>query len=366
MKYFSYLSRTELQEVFFSCPGLFNRNSEKEILTYAVGALLYMPATRAKNMFDIISRKYEEALSIGLCLEDAIGDGEVIEAERILLSQFEQLTRAIVKGKIQQQDIPLLFIRVRSPEQMTSLASRMGPSALSLVTGFLFPKFSRENGAAYLAALEKMNVASLFPIYGMPILETPDVMYKETRLAALLHLKQLLDSSKDFILNVRIGATDFSGLYGLRRSNEMTVYDIAVIRDCIADIVNVFAREGGYTVSGPVWEYFTRGSEGLIREIMLDKANGLIGKTVIHPSQLAPVQACYVVSHEEYSDARSIMDGYNSGCGVTKSPYENKMNEMKPHIHWAKKVLLRSKVYGVFHEGKNYSSLLAGKVYVSH
>ena len=43
--------------------------------------------------------------------------------------------------------------------------------------------------------------------------------------------------------------------------------------------------------------------DGLLREIELDRANGLLGKTCIHPSHVLPVHALSVVSHEEFSDA---------------------------------------------------------------
>ncbi len=43
--------------------------------------------------------------------------------------------------------------------------------------------------------------------------------------------------------------------------------------------------------------------DGLIREVALDRANGLTGKTVIHPSHVAAVHALSVVAHEEYADA---------------------------------------------------------------
>ena len=46
--------------------------------------------------------------------------------------------------------------------------------------------------------------------------------------------------------------------------------------------------------------------DGLIREVALDKANGLIGKTVIHPSHVAAVHALSVVTLEEYTDAVDI------------------------------------------------------------
>ena len=52
--------------------------------------------------------------------------------------------------------------------------------------------------------------------------------------------------------------------------------------------------------------------DGLLYEVVLDKANGLWGKTIIHPSHIIPVQSLYAVTHEEYLDAISILDN-NTG-----------------------------------------------------
>ncbi|WP_249713460.1 HpcH/HpaI aldolase/citrate lyase family protein, partial [Bacillus cereus] len=39
---------------------------------------------------------------------------------------------------------------------------------------------------------------------------------------------------------------------------DSTIYDISVIRECIADIVNGLGREeDGFVISGPLWEYFS-------------------------------------------------------------------------------------------------------------
>ena len=71
-------------------------------------------------------------------------------------------------------------------------------------------------------------------------------------------IKKLLDQYRQLVLNVRIGATDFSGLFGLRRSPDMTIYDIRVIGSCITDIINVFTRPGSnYVIPGPVWEFYS-------------------------------------------------------------------------------------------------------------
>jgi citrate lyase beta subunit len=99
-----------------------------------------------------------------------------------------------------------------------------------------------------------------------------------------------------------------------------------------------------------------KGLDGLIREIALDQANGLLGKTVIHPSHVPVVHAMSVVSHEEYVDALSVVG--DVGGGANASPYRNKMNEMKPHQAWARKTLLRAEAFGVAAEETTFVDLL--------
>lgn len=392
MRYFNYLSREEDECLFYSPPLSFNSLSEKFILAHAVGAALYMPATRQAIAEELQAGKIQGLVSMVLDLEDAVGDHQVEQAEQTLCQQVWILVDMLDAGTFSMDDLPLIFIRVRSPEQLSRLMSRLG-EAIEMITGFALPKFSMENGPLYLEMIADYNRKKnplQPPLYVMPILETPDVIYRESRMVALLQIKHLLDEYQDYVLNVRIGATDFSSLFGLRRSRDVTIYDIGVIRDCITDITNIFGRvECQYVISGPVWEYFksdrvfkpqlrqtlfenTAGrvgrqlrmqlideyADGLIREVAMDKENGILGKTIIHPSHLLPVQSLYVVTHEEYMDALSIIEQNNGLLGVFKSQYANKMNEIKPHLNWAQRIMIRSKVYGVLHEDHNFTSLL--------
>ena len=193
----------------------------------------------------------------------------------------------------------------------------------------------------------------------MPILETPSIIHKETRIEELIKIKDIIDRYKEYVLNIRIGGTDFSGLYNLRRSKDFTIYDIVVVSDCISDIVNIFKRDG-YVISGVVYEYYSKvldfHNNVLIKETLLDKANGLNGKTVIHPTQVNVVNSLMVVSKEDYIDACNILN--SSLDGVIRSNYSNKMNEIKPHEKWAKELLLRAKIMGVFEDGKSHRELL--------
>lgn len=383
------MSEQEQESFFHIKPAFFSRNDSREKLSYALGATLYIPAVRKGVVNDIINKKHKGLMSMVLCTEDSIGDDRVLEAEEALVSTLKELDDAIKASVLQYEDIPLIFIRVRSPEHLKRILD-FAKGLLENVTGFVFPKFTDTNGEEYFYYLKEINETLEKTFFAMPILESPELIYWEKRNETMGRVVSLLDYYSHLVLNVRIGGTDFSGLFGIRRSFDVTIYDISVIRECIAFMVNTFSRvERQYVVSGPVWEYFYserilkpqlrvspfRGyfgpegkkirsrllddyTDGLMREVLLDKANGLIGKTVIHPSHIVPVQALYVVTHEEYSDAMSILSSCGSKEGAVRSSYSNKMNEVKPHKLWAEKIIKRANVFGVFHEHQSFTCLL--------
>lgn len=385
MSYFDFLSKEQKQRMFLVPPSEEPLDADKETLAHALGATLYTPGNSCIAIGNLIDNKIPGLFSTVLCLEDAVADREVEDAEKYLALQLKTLLPRKEKGG----SPPFIFIRVRNIDQFRKLTRILGPCLLAL-TGFVFPKFDTTVGYEYFDHLQETNNQLGKQLYGMPILEGTGVAYLESRISDLLSIKKLLNQYQDLVLNIRMGATDLSGLYGLRRSPEITIYDIAVIKNFIADLINVFGRpEDGYVISGPVWEYFNPGSrvlkpqlrqspfheqfgregqrvrqhllcnylDGLIREVMLDKANGLVGKTIIHPSHLLPVQALYAVSHEEFCDARDILKNGGNG-GVTKSIYNNKMNEAKPHLHWAKKIIKLANIYGVLNEQYDYASII--------
>ncbi|MBP2639445.1 MAG: hypothetical protein H6Q66_396 [Firmicutes bacterium] len=388
MRYFSYLSSKEEQAIFFLSPKPICVN-DRETMEYALGAALYMPGTRLTVAKDIIDGKLNGLMTMVLCLEDAIGDSEVAKAEKLLVCQLQELAQAVERQELAAEAVPLIFIRIREASQMQRVCEALD-NALPFLTGFIFPKFQPSNAQAYLETLSDLNKKLGQPLYGMPILESREMIYRENRWQNLTTVKSLLGDYRRLILNIRIGATDFSGLFGLRRNPDLTIYDIAPIRDCIADIVNIFCRpEDPYVVSGPVWEFYSservlkpqlrqtpftdslgqaggrlrsnmvcRYIDGLIHEVLLDKANGLVGKTIIHPTHIKPVQSLCVVTHEEYSDALNILQGNSDERGVMASSYANKMNEIKPHTRWAKNILIKSRIYGVFNEHRNFTCLL--------
>ncbi|MER2127867.1 HpcH/HpaI aldolase/citrate lyase family protein [Solibacillus sp.] len=363
MRFFEQLVHDGKSECFYQVPMEFNKTTDKSILRYCIGAALYMPATRKMISQEIIAHKYPACTTIVLDLEDALGDLQVVEGEENLLHMLSDLASARASEQLHIDAMPLLFVRVRSPQQLEKMIEQLGPYQ-QMLTGYVLPKFSTKDGAHYLEQIKKQNELG-YTLYAMPILESQAILNKESRLAELLAIRTLLEQFEAIVLNVRIGSTDFCGALGIRRSIQHTVYDLATVQDCLADIMNVFLRdESPFVLSGSVWEFFGTDDAvaGLLREITFDTLNGLIGKTVIHPSHIEVVQAKYVVSHEEYCDAAHIIEQSHGEIGVEKSSYGNKMNEMKPHFVWAKRMLLRAQAYGVLKPGVSYEQLFTKQV----
>ena len=90
--------------------------------------------------------------------------------------------------------------------------------------------------------------------------------------------------------------------------------------------------------------------------MILDKANGFVGRTVIHPTHVKFVNAMMAVTKEEYDDACQIL---GTGGGVVKGSGGNKMNEIKPHTNWARKVYNRARAYGVIKNESGHVKLFA-------
>ena len=273
----------------------------------------------------------------------------------MLRSTLSKLSKAIEENTLSVNNLPLIFIRVRNPEQLRTLNNTLSQEQLGIITGFNFPKFDSSNVAEYIRAFNELQHKSLTKLYFNPILESKAIMYKQNRIEELAYIQRKLSGFSDHILNIRVGATDFCNIFGIRRKMNQTIYDINVVADCFADIVNFFGKN--YVISGPVWEYFNSQGEdglwktGLEKELSLDKLNGFFGKTSIHPMQLPVIAESNIIDEEDYNDAMSIMGMSTGLIGVAKGSAGNKMNEVKTHSNWARKVLAIASVYGIKKKG---------------
>ncbi len=386
MKHFEHLGEEALERLFFHQPQPLSRDGKLETLSMALGATLYLPADRPALADDLVRRAAQGVMSAVVCLEDSIADAAVPQAQRNAVTHL----RAYARGGL--ADAPMVFVRVRHPDQVGEIVSALGDDA-GVLTGFVLPKFTDSRGADYLDQIALASLTSGTRLLAMPVLESPEVIHRETRTETLVGIAQLLAKHRERVLAVRIGATDLCGTYGIRRTRDLTIWDVIPVAQVIADIVNILGRDddSGFCITGPVWEYFssserlfkpqlretpfqehdarglrqhllTRDADALIREIVLDRANGLTGKTVIHPTHVPIVHALSVVTHEEYEDASDVVAEDMVGGGVKASGYRNKMNESKPHSRWARRTLLRARVFGVAAPDVTLVDLLAAGV----
>jgi citrate lyase beta subunit len=370
MRYFDHLSADQRELLFFREPEPYGPDSGPLLLATALGATLYSPADRPRLSQDVLGLTARGVTSMVLCLEDSIADGRLPDAERNLVHHLKVLAEV-------RSPLPQLFVRVRATAQIGALMGELGRAA-RILSGFVLPKFVESTGLGAIEAVVEASERIEQHLWVMPVLESGDIVGADTRPDALVGIRAVLRKYRPHVLAVRVGGTDLSSNFGIRRSRDLSIYDVLPVAAAIGDIVSVLGRTDGdgFIITGPVWEYFASGErllkpqlrqspfvahreeslrarlieaslDGLIREVLLDQANGLTGKTVIHPSHVAAVHALSTVSHEEYQDALSVLTTCEAGGGVSASTYRNKMNEGKPHHSWATRVLRRAKVFGV-------------------
>lgn len=368
---------------FVKEPEEFDKYSDRELLQYCLGAAMYMPGTKDFAP-KILSGAMPGLTTIVLCFEDACPEKDVPAAEENVHKLLDTVADAIANGTLDKNRVPLVFCRIRNMKQFMHFTNGLTKKQVSVLTGINFPKFNAENGTGYMEHLCDINEEFGEIIYGMPIIEDSEVAYRESRMQELNGIKKILDKHRELVLQVRVGATDFSSCFGVRRGVDYSIYDILTVREILSDILNVFGRNNDYVVSGPVWEYFRASKQmmfkdlpkhdledclmkripivnyeidGLLREVILDKANGFVGRTVIHPTHIKFVNALQAVTREEYEDATMILG--NTDGGVLKGTGANKMNEVKPHTNWARKIYMRSRAYGVIENESAFIKLFA-------
>lgn len=332
-----------------------------------MGAALYLPGSMPNFSVKLNNKNLKNLTSTIICLEDAVSDSELLEAELNVVNEFKFIEQNDQNGLIDTNEIPLLFVRIRNVQQLEKIATLLG-SAIRYISGFVFPKCTSYNAKNFFLCLQNLNLQHSIHLYALPILETKEIIYTETREQELSNLYTVFKQFEDLVLTIRVGATDFTSLFSQRRPGNRTIYDLLLITNCLTDILNKFNRkEDNFVVSGPVYEYFesqdsfrlftdANSIESILwNEVQLDVLNGFYGKTCIHPSQIDIVNSVYVVPKELFEDACVIVENNAETNGVLRSPARNKMNEVKPHYSWAMKIIAQAEIYGVLKE--NVTSL---------
>ena len=285
----------------------------------SLGASLYVPANH-KDLARIANgEKLPDARSLIFCLEDAIADREL---------SWSLFNLSVVLANMRGEVTAERFVRVRNPEVMARVLAMPGAEKLS---GFVLPKITRHNFDTYFRLVRDTNHVL------MPTLETAEVFSD----SEMQQLRAVFEGPgvRNRILALRIGGNDLLALLGLRRPRSMTIYRTP-LGPVIARLVTTF-RPWGFALTAPVFEYLDL-PELLDQEVLEDLAHGMVGKTAIHPTQIAPIEQHYQVRPQDLAVARAILDD--------ASPAVFRMNdamcEVATHRAWAERLVEQSHRFG--------------------
>lgn len=287
-----------------------------------IGASLYVPATH-KGLQQIANGTLMGSLrSVIFCTEDAVAEGALGHALYNLSLTLLQMTERPATQR---------FVRVRNADVLQRVLKMPGAEKL---TGFVLPKATRHNFDDYFHQVR--DTSHLL----MPTLETADV-FDDAEM--LLFRKQLEQPGvAERILALRIGGNDLLALLGIRRPRTVTLYRTP-LGPVISRLVTIF-RPHGFALTAPVFEHLD--SPALLeQELEEDLAHGLVGKTAIHPSQVALIDGHYRALPADVDAALRILDP--ASPAVFKM--HDSMCEVATHRAWAQGVVERARTFGILH-----------------
>jgi citrate lyase beta subunit len=285
-----------------------------------LGGSLYIPAIH-KNVNDICNAdKYPQLRSCIIDTEDAISEND-------LESALQNIAKMLETYKPKQLR---LFIRPRNPQVLKQL---LRIKHIEKIDGFSLPKFSTEVMREYAQILTLCE----HQFYIMPVLESLDLFSKEK----LEEIRSFLLSCKLPVLTLRLGGEDMMQFLGLKRRCEDNIYDLVAPSRVIADVLTCF-KPYGFNVTATVFNCIHQ--DALYKEnVKEDLRQGLIGKTIIHPNQIDPINEAYKVSPQEFEMAANMLEEETKAIIVQ----EGQMGEKFAHMAWAKIILERHRFYGL-------------------
>ena len=292
----------------------------RKLSSVQLGGSLYIPATH-KNVFAICNEnKYSQLRSCIIDTEDAIEEEDL----DLALTNISNMLKTYEPNKLS------VFIRPRNPSVLKELLKLQN---IGLIDGFSLPKFSTELMREYAQILAMSGKE----FYIMPVLESLDIFSRDR----LEEIRSFLLSSHLNVLSLRLGGEDMMNYLSLKRKCEDNIYELAGPARVIGDVLNIF-KPYGFNISATVFNCINQ-SELYNKNVHEDLKQGLLGKTIIHPNQIEPINQAYKVSQEDYTMANKMLNDDTKAIIVENG----QMGEKFAHTSWAKVILLRYEFYGL-------------------
>jgi len=281
-----------------------------------LGGTLFISATHKSLEAILLENKYPDLKSLVIDTEDGLNASEL----ECSLGIIEKLLPKLQKTALH------IFLR---PKNSDVLKLFLCMSSIETIDGFVLPKFSLENAREYLDLIKNSQHSIMPSIEGIELFD-----------ANKLHsLRDTLLEYKERIVLVRFGLEDMLGQLGLRRSCEDSVFDLSAPHVVLGNFISTF-KSVGFAISGGVYPCY-KDKEGFIRDSKRDLKEGLFTKTIIHPSQIAPLNELYKVTQEELFEAQSIVKSSEAVFALNGKMAEK--NTMEPY---ALDILKRYEAYG--------------------
>lgn len=289
-----------------------------------LGATLFIPATHPGLGAVLSDGKYPALRSAVVDFEDGI---DAAGRDTALL-QFADLLDTLTPARL------LRFVRPDRPETLDTML-RM--PHIGDIDGFVLPKFGLDNAAAWLEPLKRSAH------YFMPSIEGTELFSDQL----LAEVAAMLLPYRPRIPTVRFGLEDMFRQLGLSRAQGTRLEEIAAVMTVIGRLVTTF-KPLGFSVSGGVYKFY-RDAEGLRNEALWDLQQGLLGKTIIHPSQIEVVEEAYRVSAAEVEQARCIAMMHGGVSGM-----DGAMLERTTQYPWAQALLKRAELFGIVEHRRTF------------
>jgi citrate lyase beta subunit len=282
-----------------------------------LGGTLFVPFTHKDLLMIAHGEKYPNLKSMLIDTEDGVSETQFLEASQSLQNFLKELDKPS----------PYLFVR---PRNLAFLEELLVYEGIEKVDGFILPKFSLTNAQEYLKLLDKKDFLFMPSIEGEELFEQ----------SKLLELKALLLPFQEQIPLVRFGLEDMLRVLGMRRGCHESVFDLSAPASVVGNFIAAF-KSAGFAVSGGVYPCF-KDDEGFIKDVQRDLKEGLISKTIIHPSQIELTNELYKVEESAFDEALEI-------CLQTKAVFaqKGKMTEVSTMSPHAKELIKRAQIYGL-------------------
>lgn len=284
-----------------------------------LGATMYIPVIHPAVGEVVTGQRYRNLKSVVLCLEDALAVKDV-ETGLQALRSFLSIERT--------DERVLTFVRPRSMQMAEKILQFEG---IDRIDGFVVPKITIDTLHDWLQLVENTPLALMATLESQWVFD-PQIVDQ--------FIAELDAHDTRRLTAFRLGGNDLLSCLGLRCIRGRTSYE-GPLQWLMSRLICRFLSKG-YALTAPVYDVIDD-EVTLRRECHQDVDSGFVGKTAIHPSQIAIIHDCFAVTEEDVGTAQSIVE---EGAGAVFKR-DGAMVEPATHTEWAKRILKRHEYYGV-------------------